>query len=626
MPACHGCAVAVLAALLTLRSVAGDALVEEVYANEWRTETGAVADGHGGNGAGNATTDDVQLPRPSPPLGYQPNFVFILTDDQDRVLGRNGYDSLGSLAIMPALRQRLLGEGAIVENFMVNTPICCPSRTEFFTGRYFHNVGPPTVKGGCMHADTTRAGSNATGMFGLMRQAGYNVGIFGKVTNDQTRILQQLGDERSADFIDSPVDYNDYDGMRYWQYWDSNRSTHVEKLSASNPIFGTPYQTTQVGNRTLRWLDSAIDAALSEPADGNAETSGRPFFAYIGPHAPHFPAQPAPWYEHAFDDVNAPRTPNYNLSSPGKANHVRQNPPLDDAVACWENQHFRDRWSSLLSVDDLISDVYDKLKEKGVLEKTFILFSSDHGYKQGQWRIGTSKQHPYETDIRSPFIMRGPGVLAGGNFTSQISGNVDVMPTMLHLAAGRKFLRAVDLDGRSMASFMVAGVSEVDRDLGPSPAWRDHFLNEYLSVGTYWNDHSTIWQDGGTTSQKCGTDPKVSAGPRGPEGTARSTECVESDGIGNGNCYFVDSTKSNSWRQLRVNNATMNWNYLEYDPNWTFKSTDPSGAGLQHYELYDIAADPYQTHNIYPGASEEVRRALHRQLEEYFRCKGSTCP
>jgi hypothetical protein len=134
------------------------------------------------------------LPKPNPPLGYQPNFVFILSDDQDRLLGKNGYDTLGSLAVMPNLQSELLRKGAIVDNFMVNTPICCPSRTEFFTGRYFHNVGPPSDEHGtCMHADTTIAGANMTGMWGLMKQAGYNVGIFGKTTNDQTRMLQQLG-------------------------------------------------------------------------------------------------------------------------------------------------------------------------------------------------------------------------------------------------------------------------------------------------------------------------------------------------------------------------------------------------------------------------------------------------
>ncbi len=627
------------------------------YADEWRTAAPHPAPRRGGtNGSAAAAAP---LPAPKPPLGYQPNFVFILTDDQDRILGRDAYTALGSLEIMPTLKKRLLGEGAVVENFMVNTPICCPSRTEFFTGRYFHNVGPPNdEKGTCMHADTTLAGDNRTGLFGLMAGAGYNVGVFGKVTNDQQRILTQMSVANSATTIDSPVNYNDFMGMTYYHFSAANGSHYTETLSGTAPIFGTAYQTTQIGNRTLRWLDGAIDRSLglttrggpggdAADADGGSAAADahkpQPFFAYIGPHAPHYPAQPAPWYEHAFDDVTAPRTPNYNLSSPDKAQHVRQNPPLNAAVECWENQHFRDRWASLLSVDDIIGAVYDRLEARGVLDSTYILYSSDHGYKQGQWRIGTSKQHPYETDIRVPFLMRGPGVRAGGNFTTQISGNVDVLPTMLHLAAGAAYVQAADPDGRSMAHFMVDGVLDDDdhrEDDGRSGGnggnggnggkWRDHFLNEYYSVGTYQNDHSQIWQDGSATSDACGTGRKSGSGPRYPRAGAAGyppgAACVESTGVGDGNCYFVDSTHSNSWRQLRVMNATMNWNYVEYDPAWKFQSTDPTGAGLQHYELYDVATDPHQMHNIYGKASVATKTALHAQLTAYFGCRGASCP
>ena len=66
-----------------------------------------------------------------------------------------------------------------------------------------------------------------------------------------------------------------------------------------------------------------------------AEATGgvaKPFFEYIGPHAPHYPAMPAPWYEKEFPDVTIPITPNYNLSSPDKAQHVRQNPGFTQLV------------------------------------------------------------------------------------------------------------------------------------------------------------------------------------------------------------------------------------------------------------------------------------------------------
>ena len=74
-------------------------------------------------------------------------------------------------------------------------------------------------------------------------------------------------------------------------------------------------------------------------------------------------------------DLTAPVTPNYNLSSPDKAQHVRQNPALTQRAKCWENQHFRDRWRALLSVDDVIRAVYDKLAAEDALKDTFILYT-----------------------------------------------------------------------------------------------------------------------------------------------------------------------------------------------------------------------------------------------------------
>jgi hypothetical protein len=54
-------------------------------------------------------------------------------------------------------------------------------------------------------------------------------------------------------------------------------------------------------------------------------------------------------------------------------------------------------------------------------------------YKQGQWRLGTSKQHPYETDVHIPFFARGPGI-APGTRVSALGSNVDIGPTFLDIA------------------------------------------------------------------------------------------------------------------------------------------------------------------------------------------------
>ena len=73
---------------------------------------------------------------------------------------------------------RLLSDrGATATNWFIHTPVCCPSRGEILTGRYFHNIrntdGPG---GGCMHVDETKVNSRTFGYY--MEAAGYTVGEY----------------------------------------------------------------------------------------------------------------------------------------------------------------------------------------------------------------------------------------------------------------------------------------------------------------------------------------------------------------------------------------------------------------------------------------------------------------
>jgi hypothetical protein len=61
--------------------------------------------------------------------------------------------------------------------------------------------------------------------------------------------------------------------MKYFRLEDDKVSD--DQLSASNPVFGSNYQTSQIGNRTLRWLEKAI-------AKKDSNTGERvPFFGCV---------------------------------------------------------------------------------------------------------------------------------------------------------------------------------------------------------------------------------------------------------------------------------------------------------------------------------------------------------
>ena len=68
-----------------------------------------------------AVSASAPAPAASPAAARPPSFVFVLTDDQDVLLG--GTDD------MPATLSLLRDGGTTFSNGLVTTPICCPSRT-----------------------------------------------------------------------------------------------------------------------------------------------------------------------------------------------------------------------------------------------------------------------------------------------------------------------------------------------------------------------------------------------------------------------------------------------------------------------------------------------------------------
>lgn len=127
--------------------------------------------------------------------------------------------------------------------------------------------------------------------------------------------------------------------------------------------------------------------------------------------------------------------------------------------------------------------------------------------------------------MQVPLLFAGPGI-PKGQVLPQPSGNIDIMPTILDLAGGPTCVPGF-IDGKSMLPILVPSVAEA-RGEG-SDAWRNYFLVEYLSVGTYYNDHSSCY---GTPA--CADGQKM---PRGPDPNDKKP-CVEANETGSGNCYL----------------------------------------------------------------------------------------
>ena len=92
---------------------------------------------------------------PASSAGDNPNIVFILTDDQDVLLG--------GMQPMPKTRALLGDGGAVATNWYIHTPVCCPSRAETLTGKYFHNLKIDQVHVDLSVVNTSRSGGGCGG-------------------------------------------------------------------------------------------------------------------------------------------------------------------------------------------------------------------------------------------------------------------------------------------------------------------------------------------------------------------------------------------------------------------------------------------------------------------------------
>ena len=200
-----------------------------------------------------------------------PNFIFILSDDQDLLFN--------SSDIMPNLQRYIVKDGLTFTNAFVATPICCPSRTQFIAGRNYQNIGAPN--GSCMSVDSPTYVFNDTNtLFQSFWSNNYLTGMMGKMTNDMTGFF--CNDHpmlKGFSRLNVPCNFNSYYGTKYFdKYINGSWSWY----NITDDEFA--YETSRVGNATMNWLNS--DEVIN---------STQPLMLWIGPHAPHYSSTPAAW-------------------------------------------------------------------------------------------------------------------------------------------------------------------------------------------------------------------------------------------------------------------------------------------------------------------------------------------
>ncbi|MCD6354567.1 MAG: sulfatase [Prolixibacteraceae bacterium] len=115
------------------------------------------------------------------------------------------------------------------------------------------------------------------------------------------------------------------------------------------------------------------------------------------------------------------------------------------------------------SMDESLGKLVDALKREGIYNNTVIVFTSDHGGLSNRGcnskrALATSnlplragKGHVYEGGVKVPFFIYWPGVTKENSFSTQVTVNTDIYPTLLDIA-GIPLKPEQHLDGISLVS------------------------------------------------------------------------------------------------------------------------------------------------------------------------------
>ena len=160
------------------------------------------------------------------------------------------------------------------------------------------------------------------------------------------------------------------------------------------------------------------------------QPSTEPFFVFIHSYDVHLPYTPPPRYKELF-------APTYDGPLPFWIQR-RDIDRINDGsleLSARDYQYIVDLYDAeLRRADELLNTLFDFMRQSGIWDETLILVFSDHGEEFGEHGLyGRHTYSLYNELLRTPLILRGPGVPAGRTVT-QRTRNIDIAPTLLHLA------------------------------------------------------------------------------------------------------------------------------------------------------------------------------------------------
>ena len=346
-----------------------------------------------------------------------PNFIIIFTDDQ-------GYEDIGcfgSPKIKTPHLDKMATEGRKFTSFYSANSVCSPSRAALMTGSYPTRVSVPGVlfprheiglnPDEVTIAEVLKGKGYATACIGK-----WHIGHKPKFLPTRQGFDSYFGIPYSNDMTIDPEalladNINLRNGFTADRIKKEKPKKNLVPLMRNEEVIEYPCDQTTL---TKRYTEEAVKF-ISENKDS-------PFFLYLPHTMPHIPLFASEQFK-------------------GKSKRGLYGDTIEE-------------------IDWSVGQILKSIKEKGMDQKTLVIYTSDNGpWKLDRGRGGSAyplrgyKFQTYEGGMRVPCIMRWPGKVPEGTSCDEVAASIDLMPTIAKLA-GAKLLKDRKIDGKDIWPLM----------------------------------------------------------------------------------------------------------------------------------------------------------------------------
>ena len=406
----------------------------------------------------------------------KPNIVLIFPDQQRAdALGFMGDD----VVITPHL-DKLASQALVFDRAVCNSPLCMPARSSLASGQYVNvhgawRNGLLADKTGPSHIRNVRDAGYYSAMVGkthLYRQPGHTkAGIPDLIEWGYREAIDTGGGNTTM----SP--YTDY--LAEKGLLEVNLEHHRATLKSGGR--GVRVGNNLLGGKGRGWDTPPSIMAAEDHLDGfilhraarwiRDYSTDKPFYLQVCPVGPHPPFDSPAEYRARYDADD--------MQLPIMDEHTGPTPPLVktqfdigrrlDSMGSARARVLRaNYYGKVTLIDDGIGAVIDALTAKGLMDNTWIVYTSDHGELLGDhWLEGKSQF--YAGALNIPFFIRPPGGIAGWRTAAQVD-QIDIAATLVDIAAGQPLAGS---PGKSLKPKVDAGPKAPDAQEG-----RDHVFSE----------------------------------------------------------------------------------------------------------------------------------------------------